>query len=135
MSASSRAANARIKKALKAHKAILRRQRQAHRPDGLVAMEDDWDRGLVGLLRQQPDYEFPWSRLVNAALKGCRPRCRADREMVKRDIIRRITVLRQAGIVGYVRRRVVKLLIHDPPLVFKTIGPAILPEPDLDYGR
>ena len=135
MSAESRAANARIRKSLQKHKAILRRQRQSHRPDGLVAMADDWDRALVTTLRRQPEHEFPWSCLVNATLKGCNPRCRADWEMVKRDIIHRITVLRRAGIVAYVRRRIVKLLIHDPPLVFKTVGPAILPEPDLDYGR
>ena len=135
MSAESRAANARIKKSLREHKSVLRRQLQSHRPDGLVAMADDWDRGLVTILRRQPEHEFPWSRLVNAALKGCHPRCRADREMVKRDIIHRITVLRRAGILGYRRRTMVRLLIPDPPLVFKTVGPAILPEPDLDYGR
>lgn len=135
MSAESRAANARIKKSLREHKSVLRRQRQSHRPDGLVAMADDWDRALVTTLRRQPEHEFPWSCLVNAALKGCNPRCRADREMVKRDIIHRITVLRRAGILGYRRRTMVRLLIHDPPLVFKSVGPAILPEPNLDYGH
>ncbi len=135
MSAESRAANARIKKALREHKAILRRQKKAQQPVGLVAMADDWDRALVTTLRRQPGLEFPWSCLVRATLKGCNPRCRADREMVKRDIIHRITVLRRAGIVAYVRRRIVKLLIHDPPLVFKSVGPAILPEPNLDYGH
>lgn len=132
MSKESRAAEARIKKALREHVAVLRRQRQNHQPVGLVAMADDWDRGLVTILRRQPDFEFPWSRLVNAALKGCRPRSRAERETVKRDIITRITVLRRAGIVGYVRRRIVRLLIHDPPIVWKSIGPEFLPEPDLE---
>lgn len=131
-SAAVRASNARMKAALREHKAVLKRQRQANKPVGLVAMADDWDRGIVNILGNQPNHEISWSRLVNTALKGCRPRSRDERENVKEDIIVRITVLRQAKILGYVRRRFVKLLIPDPPIVWKSIGPKYLPDPDLD---
>lgn len=135
MSAESRASNARIKKALREHKSVLRRQKQSQQPVGLAAMADDWDRGLVINLRSQPDHMMLVMRLVNMTLKGCHPVCRADKEMVKRDILRRIPVLRRAGIVGYVRRRFLKLLVECPPVIFKPFDPATLPEPDLDYGH
>lgn len=135
MSQASRAANSRIKQALREHKAILRRQKQGRQPQGPVAMADSWDHGLVINLRYQPDCTMLFTRLVNLTLKGCRPGSRAQREIVKRNIMRRITVLRQAGIVGYVRRRYVRLLILNPPVVFKPFDPASLPMPDLDYGH
>ncbi len=135
MSQQSRAANARLKKALREHMGILRRQKKSRQPVGLVAMADDWDRGLVISLRSQPDHLMLVTRLVNLTLKGCNPRCRADRELVKRNILHRITVLRQAGIVGYVRRRFLKLLVECPPMVFQSFGHSTLPEPDLDYSR
>lgn len=98
-------------------------------------MADDWDRGLVINLHSQPDHMMLVTSLVNMTLKGCHPRCRADREMVKRNILHRITVLRQAHLVGYVRRRWLKLLVEFPQVIFKPFDPATLPEPDLDYGR
>ena len=135
MSAESRAANARIKKALRAHKAILRRQKKSQQPVGLVAMADDWDRGLVINLRSQPDHMMLVMRLVNMTLRGCHPVCRADKELVKRDILRRIPVLRQAGIVGYVRRRFLKLLVECPQIIFKPFDSSTMLEPNLDYGH
>ena len=56
MSQQSRAANARLKKALREHMGILRRQKKSQQPAGPVAMADDWDRGLVITLRSQPDH-------------------------------------------------------------------------------
>ncbi len=131
MSQASRASNARIKKALRQHKAILRRQRQAHRPDQPVAMADGWDPTLLGILRIHTEDAMPFMQVVNKALKCCRPVDRKNREQVKRTLIHRLTVLRQAGIIGYVRRRYLKLLIYDPPIIFKPFDPSTLPEPDL----
>jgi len=131
MSQASRAADARIKRALREHKAILRRQRQAHRPDQPIAMADGWDPVLLGILRVHTEDSMPFMRVVNTALKCCRPVDRANRELVKRTLINRLTVLRQAGIIGYFRRRNLKLLIHDPPIIFKPFDHSTLPEPDL----
>ena len=64
MSQASRASNARIKKALRQHKAILRRQRQAHRPDQPVAMAD---RDLNGRVSKDEFRKTAAMRFANAA--------------------------------------------------------------------
>lgn len=94
-------------------------------------MSDGWDPVLLGILRVHTEDTMPFTRVVNTALKCCRPVDRANREEVKRTLINRLTVLRQAGIIGYVRRRYLKLLINDPPIIFKPFDPSTLPEPDL----
>ena len=131
MSKESRAANARINISLRQHKAILRRQRQAHRPDQPVAMADGWDPVLVGILRIHPNDSMRFTDVVNMALKCCRPVDRANRELVKRTLIHRLTVLRQAGIIRYVYRRYLRLLVREPLVIHQPFDHSTLPEPDL----
>ncbi len=131
MSKESRAGNARIKISLRQHKALLRRQRQAHQPTRPVAMSDSWDPVLVGILRIHPDDSMRFTDVVNLALRCCRPVDRANRELVKRTLINRLTVLRQANIICYIDRRYLRLLVREPLVIHRPFDHSTLPEPDL----
>ena len=131
MSQASRAAEARIKIALRQHKVLLRRQRQAHRPDQPVAMSDSWDPVLVGILRIHTDDSMRFTDVVNLALRCCNPVDRANRELVKRTLINRLTVLRQANIICYVNRRYLRLLVREPVIIHRPFDHSTLPEPRL----
>lgn len=98
-------------------------------------MSDSWDAVLVGILRIHTEDSMRFTDVVNLALKCCRPVDRRNREMVKRTLIHRLTVLRQAGIIGYVHRRYLRLLVREPVVIHRPFDPSTLPEPNLDYGH
>ena len=94
-------------------------------------MSDSWDAVLVGILRIHPDDSMRFTDVVNLPLKYCRPVDRANRELVKKTLIYRLTVLRQANIICYIDRRYLRLLVREPVIIHRPFDPSKLPEPDL----